>query len=222
MVWSCAQSRTARPRATVRPVSSSFRWLPLLAATAGCLGNPTLVPDGDSADGSGTAVEDDGDTDETEGEEGMELLADGSFEMWSAGMPALWTYNSATLERVDDDVVDGVAAVRVVSASRETVGQTVAQPIAMGDCLEVEASIRYVSGATDEAPGGLIQSDDCGECTVGFPLTWSADGEWSDTDMQLPPSPYARTNFRFSIGSNTLGAQTLDVDAVSLKIVPCE
>jgi hypothetical protein len=210
-------------------VSSTFRWLPLLAAIAGCLGNPTLVPDSDTEDGSGTEVDDDGDTDvtesgtdDTEGDGGMELLVDGSFEMWAGEMPAVWTYNSAMLERTDEDVVDGSAAVRVVSASRETVGQTVAQPIAMGDCLEVEASVRWISGATDEAPGGLIQSDDCGECTVGFPLAWSADGEWSETDMQLPPSAYARANFRFSLGSNTLGAQTLDFDAVSLKIVPCE
>ena len=118
-------------------------------------------------------------------------------------------------------MVDGESGARVVSAGYQSIGQAVSQPLAMGDCLELELSLRWVSGATD-APGGQIDSDGCDTpCSIPIPLQWNTTGEWIDTEVVIT-NLHDRATFRFSVNSQAAMAQTFDIDAASLKVVPCE
>ncbi len=189
----------------------------LLAWLSGCLGDPSLVP----ADETGTTDADETGDEESESDP-TELLLDGSFEMWSGDSLPTWIYGNAMLEQTEDDVVDGESAARVVSMDRQSIGQVVPQSLAAGDCLEVELSLRWVDGEPTTSPVGLIESDGCeGDCRVPIPLQWATTGDWIDTEVTVMNAD-DRTEFRFVVSSEALVPQTFDIDAASLKIVPCE
>jgi hypothetical protein len=186
----------------------------VLALVPGCF-DPSAMGDSDTDDEaeSSTGMEDPGD--------GMELLANGSFEMWSSGSPQAWTDGDAMLAESTSEVVDGDRAVLVRSTIYNSIGQRVATPLPAGSCLELDLSLRWEDGSAEAPVVQILGRDQADMDNEHFAdLAWSSDGEWQDTSASFLTEE-AWTSFSIHVLSTASVEQSFSMDDASLRLVPC-
>jgi hypothetical protein len=175
----------------------------------------------DSASETAATDPSDGSSSTGMGDDGTELLINGSFESWSSGTPDSWIAGDAVLEELVDDGTDGERAVRVVSTTYNSIGQFVDMPVPAGSCLDLELSLRWDSGDTVAPVVQLVGRDEASNDVEMFAdVEWSSSGEWLETQRSFT-SEEAWTGVKIGVLSNSTAAQAFALDEVSLAIVPC-
>lgn len=155
------------------------------------------------------------------GDDGVELLTNGSFESWSSGTPDSWIAGDAVLEEITDDSTDGDRAVRVVSTTYNSIGQFVDMPVSAGSCLDLELSLRWDSGDTVAPVVQLVGRDEAAnEVEMFADVEWSSSGEWLETQRSFAAEEDWQ-GVKIAVLSNSTAAQAFALDEVSLAIVPC-
>ena len=205
-------------------MTTSFRRCVLLLALVPACFDPSAMGESDTdADTEETDTEetDTEETDTDEPSEGTELLANGSFEMWSSGSPQAWTDGDATLDEMSTDVAEGERAVLVSSAIYNSIGQRVATPLPAGSCLDLDLSLRWESGSTEAPVVQILGRDETDMDREQFAdLAWSSDGEWRDTSTSFLTAE-AWTSFSIHVLSTASVEQSFSMDDASLRLVPC-
>ena len=174
--------------------------------------DPASVTDSDPSDGSSSTGM---------GDDGMELLMNGSFESWSSGTPDAWIGGDAVLEELVDDGTDGERAVRVVSTTYNSIGQFVDMQVPAGSCLDLELSLRWDSGDTVAPVIQLVGRDEAANDVEMFEdVEWSSNGEWLETQRSFVTEENW-LGVKIGVLSNSTAEQAFALDEVSLAIVPC-
>jgi hypothetical protein len=196
------------------------------SAAEGTAGESATDTEGDSdSDSASESVSDtdpsDGSSSTGMGDDGMELLDNGSFESWSSGTPNSWIAGDAVLEELVDDGTDGDRAVRVVSTTYNSIGQFVDMEVPAGSCLAVELSLRWDSGDTVAPVVQLLGRDEASNDVEMFAdVEWNSNGEWLETQRSFVTEENW-LGVKIGVLSNSAAEQAFALDEVSLAIVPC-
>jgi hypothetical protein len=184
-------------------------------------GESETEADTDAASATAATDPSDGSSSSGMGDDGMELLMNGSFESWSSGTPDSWIAGDAVLEELTDDGTDGERAVRVVSTTYNSIGQFVDMEVPAGSCLDLELSLRWDSGDTVAPVVQLLGRDEAANDVEMFAdVEWSSNGEWLETQRSFVTQENWQ-GVKIGVLSNSTGAQAFALDEVSLAIVPC-
>lgn len=208
-----------------RVIASTFRrhaslCALLLELVPGCF-DPSAMGDTDSDTDTDMDDEAESSTGTEDPGEGMELLANGSFEMWSSGSPQAWTDGDAMLDESTTEVVDGDRAVFVRSTIYNSIGQRVATPLPAGSCLELDLSLRWEDGSAEAPVVQILGRDEADMDNEHFAdLAWSSDGQWRDTSTSFLTGE-AWTSFSIHVLSTASVEQSFSIDDASLRLVPC-
>jgi len=151
------------------------------------------------------------------------LIANGSFEQWNEGTPVGWS-GSGTISRLDAAAYECNSALRLVAKPYESIQQdlTLSGATPAGARLEMTVAVRWVSGGT-VAPNFHVSFWDDKGGSLGDVHSarmdgFAVNGAWHVARGTLP-IPSGATRMRLTLAVFE-GAQTIDLDAVSVRVTP--